>query len=213
MGKGNNLEGFINGKLTGIKFLYRNNNRNNVWLAKCECGNEIEITSSKLKNRDSNESMCNECLKEYRLSQKSEWYGASRIGNKNKRLYDIWSHMRRRCNDINDKDYMLYGGRGIVVYNEWNEFSVFYKWALNSGYNDTLEIDRIDVNGNYEPSNCRWATRIEQCNNTRNNRVYTFNNETLTLKQWCDKLNLNYSTINSRINRGNWSIGRALGLE
>ena len=83
---------------------------------------------------------------------------------------------------------------------------------MANGYTDELTIDRINVNGNYEPNNCRWADIYIQANNTTKNIYFTYNNETLTLAQWCRKLNLNYSTIKSRINRYYWTVARALGL-
>lgn len=121
----------------------------------------------------------------------------------NKRLYTIWRDMKRRCNDPRRKEYGRYGGRGISVCNEWaNDFQTFYNWALNNGYNDTLTIERNDVNGNYEPSNCKWATKAEQANNKRNNLTITYNGKTQTVAQWSKELNISQSTIRNRIKQG-----------
>ena len=89
------------------------------------------------------------------------------LRTKQPRLYRIWKNMRTRCNNPNIPLAQNYGTRGIAVCQEWAEFGVFYEWALNNGYTDALSIDRIDVNGNYTPSNCRWATRAQQGENTQ----------------------------------------------
>ena len=86
----------------------------------------------------------------------------------NTRMYSVWKTMRTRCNNPNHQDYKYYGGRGIKVCKEWDDFSKFYNWAMANGYSDDLTIDRIDVNKNYEPSNCRWVTMRNQCRNKRN---------------------------------------------
>ncbi len=87
------------------------------------------------------------------------------------RLFVAWCSMKARCNNPQRKDYKNYGGRGIQVCAEWiNDFSAFHSWATDNGYSDELTIDRIDVNGNYEPSNCRWATIQEQQKNKRTNK-------------------------------------------
>ena len=117
---------------------------------------------------------------------------------KSKRLYSIWTNIKSRCNNSNVPGYKNYGGRGIKICSEWQEkFECFYKWAISNGYKDNLSIDRIDVNGNYEPSNCRWVTRIEQSQNKRNTIRINYNNETLSLRRVCDILGLNYKSEHS----------------
>ncbi len=97
----------------------------------------------------------------------------TRENGKHTRLYSIWADMRTRCYNANCKAYKHYGGRGITVCEEWrNSFKAFHDWALSNGYNDNLTIDRINVNGNYEPLNCRWATIKEQANNKRYKAVH-----------------------------------------
>lgn len=124
-----------------------------------------------------------------------------------KRLYEIWKGMKRRCYDVKRKEYKNYGGRGIEVCDEWaNNFSAFYTWALENGYNNALTIERNDVNGNYEPSNCRWATKKEQANNRRDNQFLTYNGKTQTIAQWAKELNINQNTLRNRIQKG-WSDG------
>lgn len=126
------------------------------------------------------------------------------------RLYSIWKRMKDRCNNPNHKYFSYYGGRGITVCDEWQKnFPAFYEWAIQNGYDDSLTIDRIDSNGNYDPCNCRWVTRHEQMLNTRRNHYLTYNGETLTVNEWAEKFGIKQNTLLYRIRRG-WSVERAL---
>lgn len=125
------------------------------------------------------------------------------------RLYRIWILMRERCNNINTPPYKDYGGRGIKVCDEWNDYENFYAWAMENNYSDDLTIDRIDTNGNYCPDNCRWATRKEQQNNRRNNRLIAFDGKTQTVAQWAEEYNIDNAVLFNRLNYG-WDIEKAL---
>lgn len=121
------------------------------------------------------------------------------------KLYDVFSAMKQRCYNKNNKSYVNYGKRGIAVCDEWlHDNSLFFEWAMNNGYKEGLQIDRIDVNGNYEPSNCRWVDNKVNCNNRRNNVLLTYQGKTRTMKQWAEELGVNYCTIKARHKRG-WS--------
>lgn len=131
-----------------------------------------------------------------------------------KRLYQTWIDMRRRCYVKNRKNYKHYGLRGISVCDEWNNsFKNFKNWALANGYEDYLTIDRIDVNGNYEPQNCKWSTAAEQNNNRRNNRILEFKGERHTISEWSKITGLNKSTILKRVSIRGWSTRDALSVK
>ena len=129
-----------------------------------------------------------------------------------KRLITIRHSMYCRCYYSTTNGYERYGGRGIKMCDEWiNNPESFYNWAVKNGYKKNLTIDRIDVNGNYEPSNCRWATKEEQDNNRRTNRKITYNGETKTLSQWSREYNINIVTLSDRLKRG-WTLEQALTI-
>ena len=110
--------------------------------------------------------------------------------------------MKQRCLNKNSKDYANYGGRGIKIYQEWIDNPItFYNWAINNGYNDNLSIDRIDNNGNYEPSNCRWVTPKEQARNRRNNKLITYNNETHCISEWAEITGIPRKCLEYRIRK------------
>ena len=119
--------------------------------------------------------------------------------------------MNQRCFNPNSASYKNYGAKGIEVCEEWKGrkgFDAFYKWSIENGYNDTLTIDRIDVNGNYEPSNCRWVTQKEQMNNTSINVYIEYMGETHTMKEWAEKFEIPYKRLWKRLHSG-WSVEKA----
>lgn len=119
------------------------------------------------------------------------------------RLYRIYHKMRQRCNNKNNDCYHHYGGRGIKLCDEWeNNFLSFREWAFGNGYKDKLTIDRINVNGNYEPNNCRWIQQSKQLSNTRRNVKITIDNQTKIAKDWENCSPVSYPTITQRIRRG-----------
>lgn len=127
-------------------------------------------------------------------------------------LYGKWKSMRERCLTPSTTSYPNYGGRGIAVCKRWDSFTNFLA-DMGDSYKKGLSLERIDVNGDYEPSNCRWATRSEQARNTRRNRYITYKNKTQTLADWSDELSIKRTTITQRIDHYKWTIPQALGFE
>lgn len=122
------------------------------------------------------------------------------------RIYQIWTDLKRRCYNPKNKRYNRYGGRGIRVCEEWrNDFQSFYDWSMEHGYSENLSIDRIDVDGNYEPSNCRWITMKEQQRNTSRSRFVTANGQTKTVAEWSEITGIRQDVIKDRLNKLHWS--------
>lgn len=117
------------------------------------------------------------------------------------RIYKIWSCMKYRCNGNKYAQSSLYKDRGIKLYEKWNDFNNFYEWAKDK-YFEGSSIDRINVNGNYEPNNCRFADTYTQANNKRNNRVYKYKEKEYTIAELSRKYNINYYALRSRLNKG-----------
>lgn len=201
----NDITGQTFGRLTVLYRIHKCNKRHAYWLCVCKCGNLTEVRGSHLTGEKIKSCGC--------LLHDSHEPTYIKHNKTNTKLYSVWSNMKDRCYNDKNHNYDDYGGRGIDVYSEWrNDFMSFYNWAINNGYKEGLSIDRIDVNGNYEPNNCRWATTKQQLRNTRKNIYFTINGETHCLSEWCEILDLKYETIRQRVARG-WNIENALELE
>ena len=124
--------------------------------------------------------------------------------------YSHWVNMKTRCFNKNSKKYPRYGGRGITICQEWLDFKNFHEWAMSHGFKPGLSIERIDNNGNYEPSNCCWITMAEQAKNKYTNHYITYNGVTDTIKGWTKRLGLKKNTLYARINDYGWPIEKAL---
>ena len=152
----------------------KGNKKAHYCICKCDCGNEKIVSANHL--RTGHTLSCG-CLHKEQLSERVSTHKQT-----GKRLYNIYLGMKYRCYTKTCKRYNDYGGRGIVICKEWLEdFLSFKKWAEENGYNENLTIDRIDNNGNYEPSNCRWITKEEQQRNKRNNVFYCIDGERLNV--------------------------------
>lgn len=185
------LTGKRYGMLTVIKY-----DGKGRWTVRCDCGNVKHMLTRNFKYGQNKGCGCQ----------------IGKVGGTHKmhdtRIYAIWEAMKARCQNPHNKYYYNYGGRGIRLCEDWEKFEAFYEWAVKNGYEDSLTIDRIDSDGNYEPANCRWSTRKVQANNTRRNRYIKFKGEMKTMSEWADCLGISYDTMRWRLR--NWSIEKAL---
>lgn len=185
-------------------------------LCRCVCGKEKYVGFYHLVRGESTNCGC------IVAKNKGEWnkthkrtHGGT-AGDK-ERLYTVYTGMLKRCYLKSNKAYDNYGGRGISVCDEWrgeHGYENFREWAYANGYNPEAPkhictIDRIDVNGNYEPSNCRWISAKEQGNNRRDNHLLTYNGETRTVTEWAEKIGMKPVTLFQRLRKG-WTVERAL---
>jgi hypothetical protein len=173
------------GKLTVIECVGTDYRHNRKWLCKCDCGKTRVATSAKLK---AGIIVSCGCLYRKKTARVSNPLLATPS-------YKTWRRILNRCENPNGTSYHNYGGRGIKVCDEWHDFNKFNEWFISSHYFQGLSIDRIDVNGNYEPSNCRWATAEMQNNNKRINTYFEFEGKKMTLPQICRKTGIEYKKL------------------
>ena len=162
--------------VNGAILIERVNGR--LWKMKCSCGELFVAQPSDSKG------VCRKCAME-KLSVERTKHGESpKKGKQNaSKLYSVWLNMRSRCYNPKNKKYKDYGGRGISICSDWDDFLQFKKWSLKNGFEESLTIDRIDNNGNYSPENCRWINQKEQMRNTRVNHLLTYNGVTKTMAE------------------------------
>lgn len=159
------------------------------WLFKCDCGKEKVMPAANI------------------IAGGTKTCGCSRIPHVTKhgfhktRLYRSFYGMHQRCENPKNTMYHLYGARGIKVCNEWNTFDAFREWSLKNGYEESLSIDRIDSNGNYEPSNCKWSTTAEQARNRRTSIMIEWEGIVETMNYWSKKLGIDHATLHYRYHK------------
>lgn len=172
-----------------------NQKHKTMWKCKCDCGNITLVTTS---NLNTNRVKSCGCLRIDQLTKRSTTHNQRHTA-----LYEVWKTMKQRCFNPKNQAYKNYGGRGIVVCDEWKtNFTSFYKWSMENGYKKGLTIDRIDNNKNYCPENCRWADRITQANNSRWNKHIVVNGKDDTLANWIRYFNTTHTKYYARIKKG-----------
>lgn len=186
--------------------------RKQVWKCKCECG---KITNTYANSLTSGNTQSCGCLRIENLVAKCSTHGATRHGKK-ERLYIVWNDIKDRCKNKNNPSYKFYGGNGISLCQEWNDYAVFREWAYKNGYDESAEfgkctIDRINTLEGYSPENCRWISLTEQQSNRRSTRIIEYNGERNTCSIWANKIGISKSALCSRLNNG-WSVEEALTI-
>ena len=172
-----------------------------TWECLCDCGNTTIVKGSSLRSGITKSCGC----------RRSKVKPTLRHGMSHTRLYYVWNNIKKRCYEKTNPAYKNYGGRGIKMCDSWKDsFESFAEWAKNSGYSDTLTIERINVNGNYCPENCTWIPGNEQQNNRTTCQLYTYKGETKNLMEWCNYFGLPYMTIYTRLFRLKWDFERAI---
>jgi hypothetical protein len=172
------------------------------WLCLCDCGKEKLIYKYDVL-RGTTKS-CG-CLQKQAVRDLNFKHGMSGFC----REYNIWVTMRQRCLNPNNDDYKDYGGRGITICERWNDYQNFIN-DMGKSPTNKHSIDRIDNEGNYEPSNCKWSTNKYQCNHTRKNVILNYNGISKTLAQWSEDLKIGYSTLHARYYRLKWPIDKII---
>ena len=206
MSKRTDLTGQRFGRLVVESFAGTNKSRESLWLCNCDCGKQITTRGSSLKNGETKSCGCFQRELSKRIAKEK----FTTHGKNETRLYGIWQKMINRTENPDQHHFEYYKGRGIKVCEEWrNSFQAFYDWAVSNGYRDNLTIDRIDVNGDYCPENCKWSTAKEQARNKRSNVKLTYHGETRILVEWAERTGIKFSTLWARIFVYGWSVEEA----
>ena len=169
------------------------------WKCLCDCGNETIVRGSNLKSGAVKSCGC-------------LLHVANNIthGDSHTKLYNHWISMIYRCSHPNNNAYKWYGARGIKVCDEWLDYQKFKQWVMDTRPDESYTVDRIDVNGDYCPENCRWIPMGEQANNRTTNLLYEYNGKTQNLSQWCKELNLDYKLVHNRLKKSKWSFEKSI---
>jgi hypothetical protein len=194
-----NLTGKRFGRLTVLSLC--KSGRHTTWNCICDCGKSIITRSDALRSGHTQSCGC------YNRDISKITSCRHGVYQADKRLYHIWKGIKRRCNN---KRYKYYKGRGIQLCQEWQDPMNFYHWAINHGYAEGLQIDRIDNDGNYCPENCRWVTAKQNSCNRSNNKFILFQEKLLTYSEWERHFNLPPGTISHRINFLQWDAIKAI---
>lgn len=217
LGRAKDIRGNRYGHWTVLERAENGKNGTLRWLCKCDCGTIRSVDANHLKRGDTTN--CG-CIARANTSWRNIFLHRTHGGTTNqfdRRLYNVYLGIHKRCEKPYSKNYRIYGARGIKVCDEWSGehgYENFREWAVPAGYDPyaprgKCTLDRIDNDGDYSPENCRWVDAKEQGNNRRDNHMITYNEETLTLTEWADRYGLKPVTLTKRLRDG-WSVEKAL---
>lgn len=201
-----NLVGQRFGRLTVLEEVPTPGGERTRWHCICDCGNETIVTTHDLREKNGTKS-CG-CLQRKTVAETNTVHGLCSGGTRHP-IYNVHVGMLQRCENPNNSRYHRYGGRGIKVCKEWHDPKVFYNWAIENGWSTGLTIERIDNDGDYEPSNCCWTTLAKQASNRHNNDNITWRGKTQNLTAWGRELYISQSRLWYRLYRNHWDIERA----
>lgn len=190
-----NLIGQVFNDWKVLSFSYMKGGKS-YWLCECKCNNKAIRRINQLKDGITKDCGCSKLFRYKGLMN------TDKQSKMSSRLAGIWYGMHDRCQNFNNSKYLNYGGRGIIVCKEWHDYKNFKIWSLKNNYSEIFEIDRIDVNGNYEPSNCRWVTHKKQCDNKQNTIYITINGIVKTLTEWVLISGLSRDCVYARYRKG-----------
>lgn len=192
--------------LTGKKFnlltaegIAKIENGKVFWNCICDCGNKTIVYAGNLRTGAVKSCGC--------LRQKA--YNKTH-GDSKTPLYRHWHSMVYRCTNPKSHAYKWYGGRGIKVCDEWLSYEAFKEWALKTRPNDTYTVERIDVNGNYSPDNCKWIPMSEQANNRTSCLIFEKDGISKNLTEWCNDLGIDYKLVHNRLFKLGWKFEKAI---
>ncbi len=178
------------GRLVVLEFV-PTEDKYSYWKCRCDCGNIITVRNSHILSGHTNS--CG-CLQKQKLRERLTTHNLT-----DTRLYRIWHNMKQRCYNYNHNSYNSYGGRGIKICDTWiDDFQAFYEWAMSNGYKDNLSIDRIDNNGDYEPSNCRWTDKVIQSRNKRTNTIVKYKGKDMCITDAANLSGISVKTLMAR---------------
>lgn len=208
MGKRLDLTGIRFDRLLVVEFVGLSRHEKSLWRATCDCGKTTIVVGGQLSSGRTKS--CG-CLQREVVSVANFKHGSA-FRERRTPENRIWNHMIGRCTNRNDAAWEDYGGRGIKVCDRWRESFANFLADMGPRTSPRHSIDRIDNDGDYEPNNCRWATKHQQMQNIRSNRRITFNGETHVLSEWARRLEMSLQTLHSRLRRG-WSVSRAFSTK